>query len=1165
MGRRVAGAIGGLMAVAGSVLVPATGAWAVTSPCTDGSAPAARSTVSCTSVGNFTLAVPAGTTSIDVDVVGAGGGAGYPARSHIGGHGAEVTGTATLPPGTTSIYVIVGTGGGGDNHGYGYGGTGSGVFALGAGQSLLAKLAVAGAGGGGSYNGDGGNAGAPGTSENPALAAPGAAGSGATGGAGGAGNYASGTAGGNDNPSSLTLAAGGNGGTYPNNSAGGTGGGGYAGGGGGATGNQGILNIYEAGGGGGSSYAHPTYLSAGVIGLKSGTGGVQLPGLVAGDGLNGYVTLTFNGPAVPSAPTQVTAAPGNTQATVSWTDPTTDGGSPITGFTVTSTPGSIVTNCPSSPCTVPGLANGTGYTFTVHAANANGDSPESDPSQSVTPALPPGVPTIGTATRGAGQASVTFTAPGSDGGSTITGYTVTSNPDGITNTCPSSPCTVSPLVNGTAYTFTVHATNAAGSSGESGASNSVTPADVPGAPTQVSAVPGDTQATVSFTAPAGNGGSAVTGYTITSSPGAIVKTCAASPCTVTGLANGTAYQFTVRATNAVGDSVASSASSAVTPASLPGTPTIGTATAGAGQAVVTFTAPGSDGGSTITGYTVTSNPGGITNTCPSSPCTVSPLANGTAYTFTVHATNAIGSSGESGASNATTPADVPAAPTVTATALDGGVRVQFAAPSNEGSPITRYEISTDGGGTWATLPTTPTGATLSGTVTGLTNGTQYGVRVRAVNAKGDGHPSTNQSITPAAVPGAPTAVSATRGNGSAAVTFTAPGSTGGAAITSYTVTATPGGLTASCPSSPCTISGLTNGTAYTFTVHATNGTGDSAESTASSAVTPATVPAAPATLTFTPAATSAVVSFADPANGGSPITGYEVSTDGGQTWNPLDADRTIPGLTPETSYQVQVRAINAAGTGPASTSAALSTVPVAPAAPTATAGTASVVVTWTQASSSTVTGYTVYAHPGPATCTTNARTATSCVIGAVSGTSYTYTVVAHAPSGDSADSLASTPVTAANPEVPPAAPTAAPTTLTTTEGTLSKVSPSQQITIVGTGFAPYSTATVVLYSSPVVLGTATTDANGSFTKQVTIPASIPAGSHNLVASGVDSNGNTHQLRMPVTTAAASTPSSGSGGLPVTGASVTVLAIWAGLVTAAGVGLVAFGARRPRTR
>ena len=71
------------------------------SPCTDGSTPAVSSTVSCTDAGSYTLTVPAGTTSVDVDVIGGGGGAGYPARSHIGGNAAEVAGTLTLPTGVT--------------------------------------------------------------------------------------------------------------------------------------------------------------------------------------------------------------------------------------------------------------------------------------------------------------------------------------------------------------------------------------------------------------------------------------------------------------------------------------------------------------------------------------------------------------------------------------------------------------------------------------------------------------------------------------------------------------------------------------------------------------------------------------------------------------------------------------------------------------------------------------------------------------------------------------------------------------------------------------------------------------------------------------------------------------------------------------------------------
>lgn len=87
----------------------------------------------------------------------------------------------------------------------------------------------------------------------------------------------------------------------------------------------------------------------------------------------------------------------------------------------------------------------------------------------------PGAPTIGTATAGDGQATVTFTAPSSNGGATITGYTVTSTPGGLTGTGASSPITVSGLTNSTAYTFKVKATNSAGTGPESAASNSVTP------------------------------------------------------------------------------------------------------------------------------------------------------------------------------------------------------------------------------------------------------------------------------------------------------------------------------------------------------------------------------------------------------------------------------------------------------------------------------------------------------------------------------------------------------------------------------------------------------------------------------------------------------------------------------------------------------------------
>lgn len=88
---------------------------------------------------------------------------------------------------------------------------------------------------------------------------------------------------------------------------------------------------------------------------------------------------------------------------------------------------------------------------------------------------------------------------------------------------------------------------------------------VPGAPTSVSASAGDTEATVSFVAPTSNGGSTILSYTVISSPGNIKKSGTSSPITITGLTNGTAYTFTVKAHNIAGSSVASSASSSITP------------------------------------------------------------------------------------------------------------------------------------------------------------------------------------------------------------------------------------------------------------------------------------------------------------------------------------------------------------------------------------------------------------------------------------------------------------------------------------------------------------------------------------------------------------------------------------------------------------------------
>jgi uncharacterized repeat protein (TIGR01451 family) len=122
---------------------------------------------------------------------------------------------------------------------------------------------------------------------------------------------------------------------------------------------------------------------------------------------------------------------------------------------------------------------------------------------------------------------------------------------------------VSGLTNGTSYTFTVVATNSAGDSPASQASNAVTPRTVPGAPTGVTAVPGINRAEVSFASPVDDGGSEIISYTAVASPGGIAASASSSPIIIESLVNGQEYSFTVVARNALGLSEASTPSDPV--------------------------------------------------------------------------------------------------------------------------------------------------------------------------------------------------------------------------------------------------------------------------------------------------------------------------------------------------------------------------------------------------------------------------------------------------------------------------------------------------------------------------------------------------------------------------------------------------------------------------
>jgi len=160
--------------------------------------------------------------------------------------------------------------------------------------------------------------------------------------------------------------------------------------------------------------------------------------------------------------------------------------------------------------------------------------------------------------------------------------------------------------------------------------------------------------TIAFT-PDETGGLASV-YTATSSPGGFTGTNSSSPVTVAGLQSNTAYTFTVIATNSYGNATATGPTSSITATTVPQAPTVGSpsATGASGQILVPITANGT-GGSSITGYTVTSSPGNITGSGSSSPIIVSGLTNGTSYTFTATATNTNGTSLSSSSSSSASP------------------------------------------------------------------------------------------------------------------------------------------------------------------------------------------------------------------------------------------------------------------------------------------------------------------------------------------------------------------------------------------------------------------------------------------------------------------------------------------------------------------------------
>lgn len=308
--------------------------------------------------------------------------------------------------------------------------------------------------------------------------------------------------------------------------------------------------------------------------------------------------------ALPPAPTSIMAVAGDSMATVSFTS-TTDSASVVTGDSASVITGykvkvyvngqeqsTLRATGTQSPIIVTGLTNGTTYTFKVVATSGLIDSLDSEISNAVTPTAPatvPSAPTIHSVSPLFGSAIVNFYPATSNGGSVITGYKVKVYEAGVEKPALETPTTetipnivnlltvvVPNLTIGQSYTFKVVATNDVGDSEESAESNPpIIPTapiiipTIPSAPTNITALAGNGQASVSFVAPISIG-SPILGYKVkvleagVENP-ALQTIGTMSPIIVTGLTNGITYTFKVVASNSVGDSVDSLESNAVTP------------------------------------------------------------------------------------------------------------------------------------------------------------------------------------------------------------------------------------------------------------------------------------------------------------------------------------------------------------------------------------------------------------------------------------------------------------------------------------------------------------------------------------------------------------------------------------------------------------------------
>ena len=589
-------------------------------------------------------------------------------------------------------------------------------------------------------------------------------------------------------------------------------------------------------------------------------------------------TNVQSSPGTPPAPAIVSV--GNKQVVLSWAAPSANG-SPITGYTVTTSPATGTTNCPSSPCTVRGLANAQPrpYTFRIVAINAIGTSEQSQASPGATPDRVPDQIANLTLTPKDQQLVASWTPPTGDF-SPITRYQIDIQPGKVqTINASQVPYPLTGLTNGTAYTVRVRPQNTAvQASGGFGAWT----------PTQ-SEVPFGTPATP--VAPAAAGASTVAG----------AKT------------RGIAVTWTEQQGAGNGRSIT-------------------------GYTVIEYSGSSQTGPFAATGRTK-SVPG--TGTSSYAPPQFDVTTDGTWYVYSLKATNAgsltsAESPKSSPAVQGTAPPDQMATPVVTdhaagaSAGYDGAIHVQYVVPAANSASLPQVEYRLNAGATqqWSNSATAST--SVERVVTGLTNGTLATVDVRGCNSSNQcgpwsqastSNPRTDQG-TPYGPPAPPTVTATATGGTSSTqnVVFQWLGGGGnGRDIRSYSVC---------IDSDPCFPSGPANktktyyySTPYTIKVTATDVAEQVSPATTKSGTTPQAPPPNPPTNLAQTRSNDTVTWTWSGGGGYRPVAKYRVCFEGTSSCTDTSSTSIQRNYNYSTAYSATVSAIDDVGqVGPQSNS-----------------------------------------------------------------------------------------------------------------------------------------------------------------------------------------------------------------------------------------------------